>query len=168
MRNLWRRIALVTAVLAVLPLAQAAPASAHRRSGELLVRIVSLFAADISESGHDELYLLRSNNLVWPSQYPGISTARNDCIVFDSSRAECPPGSNIRAAGDQNINWANLTASAGQQLRLELWEEDTIGDDKLGSVDITAFEGRRWDLTWAKSGDYEYRFSVAVVPNPWP
>ncbi|MDP9869354.1 MULTISPECIES: hypothetical protein [Streptosporangium] len=169
MTNLWRRTAAVAGLLLVLPLMQAAPASAHRSSGELLIRLISLYAADISESGHDELYMLRSGNgLVWPSQYPGISTAQNDCIVFDSSRAACPPGSNVRAAGDQNINWANLTAAPNEQLTLELQEEDLVGDDKLGSVRITAVAGRSWELTWAKSGDFEYRFAYSVTTNPWP
>ncbi|MFD8529369.1 hypothetical protein ACFV0L_18315 [Streptosporangium canum] len=169
MTNSWRRTAAVAGLLLVLPLTQAAPAEAHRGSGELLIRLASLYAADISESGHDELYMLRSGNgLVWPSQYPGISVAQNDCIVFDSTRAACPPGSNERAAGDHNINWATLMAAPNEQLTLELQEEDLIGDDKLGSVRITAVEGRSSTVTWAKSGDFEYRFAYGVTTNPWP
>ncbi|GAA2907660.1 hypothetical protein GCM10010517_74080 [Streptosporangium fragile] len=152
----------------MLSLTQAAPASAHRSSGELLVRLTSLYAVKISESGHDELYILRSGNgLVWPSQYPGISTARNDCIVFDSSRADCPPGSNVRLAGDQNVNWANLTAAPNGQLTLELKEEDLVGDDTLGTVRVTAIAGRSWNVTLTKSDDSEYRLAYSVITNPW-
>ncbi|RJL23637.1 hypothetical protein [Bailinhaonella thermotolerans] len=168
MTTVRRRIAALTALLAALTLIHAAPARAQA-PGDLLVRLISVYAQDISESGHDELYLLRrGNGLVWPGEYPGISTAQNDCIVFDSSRADCPEGSNVRAAGDHNINWANLVVAPNTQLTLELWDEDLVGDDKLGSLGLTAVEGRRWDLTWAKSGEYSYRFSVAVIRSPYP
>ncbi|MEU4832030.1 hypothetical protein [Streptosporangium sp. NPDC023615] len=170
MTTSWRRSAALLGLVLTLPLAHAAPASAGHASDELMIRLESLYASDISESGgHDELYLLRKGNgLVWPGEYPGISVAANDCIVFGADSSMCPDGSNVRPAGDQNVNWANLRAAGGEQVTLELWDEDLIGDDKLGSSTITAAEGDSGTVLWRKSGDWRYHFNYRVTTNPWP
>lgn len=126
----------------------------------------SLEARDTEEGPGDEIRVKvkerggdNSYYHVWPFNDSEMDTEAPTCWVWTSANADCLPGSRPRAAGP----YLQLYLDPGAVFDIEVWDDDTIGDDLLMSIRVTVPDAPQRIVGESPAGKNHYYRLVADI-----